>query len=296
MESKNIRYFRAAIYLRLSKEDEDVALGNKHESNSITNQKELILDYLKTKQDINVVSVRIDDGYSGVNFERPEFQRMMEDVKKGVVDCIVVKDLSRFGRNYIEAGRYIEKIFPALGIRFISVTDNYDSHIDQGSQDIMIAFKNLINDSYLRDLSTKIRSHLTVKEKNGEFIGNFAVYGYLKDTETANHLIVDPFASEIVKDIFRMKLDGMSSRAIADKLNEAHVLSPMEYKRSIGINYETSFKAGKQAMWSPNAVARILTNRVYTGVLEQGKRTRPNYKIKNTEKVDANEWIRVEHT
>ncbi|MCC8104476.1 MAG: recombinase family protein [Clostridiales bacterium] len=296
MEAKNTRCFHAAIYLRLSKEDGDVASGNKQESNSISNQKELILDFLKDKPDISVVSIRTDDGYSGVNFDRPEFQKMMEDVKKGIINCIVVKDLSRFGRNYIDAGRYIEKIFPALGVRFIAVTDNYDSCCDQGSQDIIIAFKNLINDSYLRDLSTKIRSHLAVKRKNGEFIGNFAVYGYLKEEENRNHLVVDPFAAEIVKDIFRMKLEGMSPRTIADKLNSEHVLSPMEYKKSLGINYETGFKTGQQAMWSPNAVTRILTNRIYTGVLEQGKRTTPNYKIKSTEKVAPNEWVRVENS
>ncbi|MCD7882946.1 MAG: recombinase family protein [Lachnospiraceae bacterium] len=296
MEMSITKTFHAAIYLRLSKEDGDVASGNKQESNSISNQKELILDFLKTKPEISVVSIRTDDGYSGVNFDRPEFQRMMEDVRKGVVDCIVVKDLSRFGRNYIDAGRYIEKIFPALGVRFIAVTDNYDSYSDQGSQDIIIAFKNLINDSYLRDLSTKIRSHLAVKRKNGEFIGNFAVYGYLKEEGNRNHLIIDPFAAEIVKDIFKMKLDGMSPRTIADKLNDTHVLSPMEYKKSLGINYETSFKTSQKAMWSPNAVTRILTNRIYTGVLEQGKRTTPNYKIKSTEKVDAKEWVRVEHS
>ena len=175
MKKEISKSYRAAIYLRLSKEDGDVTTGGKLESNSISNQKDLIMDFLKSKPDIEVVSVRTDDGYSGVDFNRPEFQLMLEDVKNGTINCIVVKDLSRFGRNYIEAGRYLEKIFPMLGVRFIAVNDNYDSIDPNSSQDIMIAFKNLINDSYLRDLSTKIRSHLEVKRKNGEFIANYAV-------------------------------------------------------------------------------------------------------------------------
>lgn len=295
---KNVisKSYRAAIYLRLSKEDGDVTTGGKLESNSISNQKDLITDFLKSKPDIEVVSVRTDDGYSGVDFNRPEFQMMLEDVKNGTINCIVVKDLSRFGRNYIEAGRYLEKIFPMLGVRFIAVNDNYDSIDPNSSQDIMIAFKNLINDSYLRDLSTKIRSHLEVKRKNGEFIANYAVYGYRKDEADRNHLVVDPFAAGIVRDIFRMKLDGLSPNAIAAKLNEEHVLSPMEYKRSCGIRYQTSFKTNKQALWSAQAVIRILTNEVYTGVLAQGKSTTPNHKIKVAEKVAKKDWIRVENT
>lgn len=287
--------YRAAIYLRLSKEDGDVVAGGKLESNSISNQKDLIMDFLKSKSDIEVVSVRIDDGYSGVNFCRPDFQKMLEDIKKGKIDCVVVKDLSRFSRNYIEAGRYLEKIFPALGVRFIAINDNYDSAYTQNSQDIIIAFKNLINDSYLRDLSTKIRSHLDVKRKNGEFIGNYAAYGYLKADDNKNQLIVDTFAAEIIRDIFRMKLDGMSPSTIANKLNELQVLSPMEYKRSMGIHFETSFKTNKKALWSAQAVNRILTNEIYTGVLLQGKTTTPNHKIKVVEKVDEKNWIRVEN-
>ena len=287
--------YRAAIYLRLSKEDGDVVAGGKLESNSISNQKDLIMDFLKSKSDIEVVSVRIDDGYSGVNFCRPDFQKMLEDIKKGKIDCVIVKDLSRFSRNYIEAGRYLEKIFPALGVRFIAINDNYDSADTQNSQDIIIAFKNLINDSYLRDLSTKIRSHLDVKRKNGEFIGNYTAYGYLKADDNKNQLIVDTFAAEVVRDIFRMKLDGMSPSTIANKLNEMQVLSPMEYKRSMGIHFETSFKTNKKALWSAQAVNRILTNEIYTGVLLQGKTTTPNHKIKVVEKVDEKNWIRVEN-
>ena len=289
------KVYHASIYLRLSKEDGDVTAGSKNESNSISNQKSLIMDYLKDKHDIQVVSIREDDGYSGVDFNRPNFQLMLEDVKKGIIDCIIVKDLSRFGRNYIEAGRYLEKLFPMLGVRFIAVNDNYDSLNVDTAHDIVMPFKNLINDSYCRDLSVKIRSHLAVKRKNGEFIGAFACYGYLKDSENKNHLVIDTYAGPVVQDIFRMKINGYSQYKIADTLNEQGILSPMEYKRSIGVRFETSFKVNPKALWSAKAVSRILTNEVYTGVLVQGKQTTPNHKVKVRQAVEEKDWIRVEN-
>lgn len=289
------KVYHASIYLRLSKEDGDVTTGSKNESNSIANQKSLIMDYLKDKHDIQVVSIREDDGYSGVDFNRPGFQLMLGDVKKGIIDCIIVKDLSRFGRNYIEVGRYLEKLFPMLGVRFIAVNDNYDSLEVDTAHDIVMPFKNLINDSYCRDLSIKIRSHLAVKRKNGEFIGAFACYGYLKDPENKNHLVIDTYAGPVVQDIFRMKINGYSQYKIADILNEQGILSPMEYKRSIGVHFETSFKVNSKALWSAKAVSRILTNEVYTGVLVQGKQTTPNHKIKVRQAVEEKDWIRVEN-
>ncbi len=289
------KVYHASIYLRLSKEDGDVTSGSKNESNSISNQKSLVMDYLKDKHDIQVVSIREDDGYSGVDFNRPGFQLMLEDVKKGIIDCIIVKDLSRFGRNYIEVGRYLEKLFPMLGVRFIAVNDNYDSLEVDTAHDIVMPFKNLINDSYCRDLSVKIRSHLAVKRKNGEFIGAFACYGYLKDPENKNHLVIDTYAGPVVQDIFRMKINGYSQYKIADTLNEQGILSPMEYKRSIGVHFETSFKVNTKALWSAKAVSRILTNEVYTGVLVQGKQTTPNHKVKVRQAVEEKDWIRVEN-
>ena len=166
------KIFHAAIYVRLSKEDGDVADAGKKESNSISNQKSLIRDFLRDKEDIEIVSERVDDGYSGSNFERPQFKLMMEDIKRGIVDCVVVKDLSRFGREYIDSGKYIERLFPALGVRFIAVNDHIDS-LEDGRDDIVVPFKNLMNDAYCRDISIKIRSHLEVKRKNGDYIGAF---------------------------------------------------------------------------------------------------------------------------
>ncbi len=286
--------YHAAVYLRLSREDGDVAEGGRAFSNSISNQKELVMDYLESRADIQVYSVYTDDGWSGVDFERPEFQRMLDDIREGLVDCVVVKDLSRFGRNYIESGRYIEKIFPMLGVRFIAVNDGYDSLDGQYGDDMVVPFKNLINDAYCRDISVKIRSHMEVKRKNGEYIGAFAAYGYLKDPEDKNHLVVDEYAAEVVRDIFAMKLAGCNVKAIADRLNRDGILSPLQYKRSIGIRMESPFQKGAEPKWSYNAVLRILKNEVYVGTVAQGKCTTPNYKVKKRVYKDKDEWIRVE--
>ena len=295
MLQKRLERYDTALYLRLSKEDGDVASGSKNESNSIANQKSLIMDYLQSRPEFRVVSIREDDGFSGTDFNRPAFQAMMEDVKKGVINCIIVKDLSRFGRNYIEVGRYLEKLFPMLGIRFIAVNDNYDSLEADTAHDIVVPFKNLINDSYCRDLSVKIRSHLAIKRKKGEFIGAFACYGYLTDEHNRNQLVVDTYAGQVVQDIFRMKINGMSQYRIADVLNEQGILSPMEYKKYLGSHFESSFKVNPKAVWTAKAVTRILTNEVYTGVLVQGKQTTPNHKVKVRQEVDEADWIRVEN-
>lgn len=281
--------YKACIYTRLSRDD-----GDKLESDSIVNQRALIRDFLKKHPEIRVVSEKTDDGYSGVNFDRPAFQELMEEIRSGKVNCVVVKDLSRFGRNYIEAGNYIEKVFPFMGVRFIAINDSYDSMDRSQADSLIVPFKNLINDAYCKDISVKIRSQLEIKRKNGEYIGAFVVYGYLKDPENRNRIIVDPFASEVVRSIYRWKIEGMSQGRIADKLNAQGVLCPMEYKKSIGVNLKTGFQVKKKAQWSAVAVERILKNEIYTGVLVQGKRSTPNYKVKKTILKDEDEWIRVE--
>ena len=282
-------------YLRLSKEDDDIAKSETLQSNSIENQKEYIEDYLQSKPEIRVVDFYIDDGYSGVNFDRPDFQRMLQDIKDKKINCVIVKNLSRLGRNYIEVGKYIERLFPFLGVRFIAINDNFDSADDAAlSNNIIVPFKNLINDAYCRDISIKIRSHLEVKRKRGEFIGAFPVYGYMRG-EDKNKLIVDPCAAEIVKEIFAMKMEGMSQQAIADELNRLGVLSPAEYKKEQGSGYKTVFQTHSRAKWTAVAVLRVLTNEVYMGTLIQGKESTPNYKVRVREKKPKEEWIRVEN-
>ena len=284
-----INSYNACIYARLSCDD-----GDKLESDSIINQKALIRDFLSKHPEIHAVSEKTDDGYSGVNFDRPAFQEMMEDIRSGKINCVVVKDLSRFGRNYIEAGNYIERVFPFLGVRFIAINDNYDSLDRNQSDSLIIPFKNLINDAYCKDISVKIRSQLEIKRKKGQFIGAFAAYGYLKDEEDHNKLVVDTYASEIVRAIFKWKIQGMSQGRIANKLNMQGVLCPMEYKLSLGMKVQTNFRVHKKALWSSKTVTRILTNEIYTGVLVQGKVGTPNYKIKKIMPRDEADWIRVE--
>ena len=284
------KIWNATLYLRLSRDD-----GDKEESGSITGQRELLRDYISQHPELREYAIRIDDGFSGSTFERPVFQKMIEDVKAGRTDCIIVKDLSRFGRNYLDAGEYIEKIFPFLGVRFIAVNDNYDSLGERkSSDDLIIPFKNLINEAYCRDISMKIRSQLEIKRKNGQFLGSFAAFGYLKDEQDKNKLGVDQYAADIVRDIFKWKLEGISPQDIADALNKLGVLSPMEYKRSLGMKYTTSFKTSAKAAWSAGTVIRILKNPIYTGVLIQGKETTPSYKVHKRIAKDKSEWTVIE--
>lgn len=286
------KIWNATLYLRLSRDD-----GDKEESGSITGQRELLRDYISQHPELREYAIRIDDGFSGSTFERPGFQKMIEDVKAGRTDCIIVKDLSRFGRNYLDAGEYIEKIFPLLVVRFIAVNDNYDSLGEKkSSDDLIIPFKNLINEAYCRDISMKIRSQLEIKRKNGQFLGSFAAFGYLKDEQDKNKLVVDQYAADIVRDIFKWKLEGISPQDIAGALNKLGVLSPMEYKRSLGMKYTTSFKTSAKAAWSAGTVIRILKNPIYTGVLIQGKETTPSYKVHKRIAKDKSEWTVIENS
>ena len=284
--------YHTALYLRLSRED-----GDKTESDSVANQRTLLEAYAADHPELCIVDEFVDDGYSGSNFERPAFQNLFRELEQGTINCILVKDLSRFGRNYIEVGRYLERIFPVMRVRLIAVTDNYDSQSAWKTSDsIMVPMRNLLNDAYCRDISVKVRTQLEVKRKSGQYIGAFAVYGYLKDDADKNHLIVDEYAADIVRDIFSWKLEGMSPQDIAARLNRNGVLSPMEYKKSLGMKFATSFKANPQALWSANAVLRILKNPVYTGVLIQGKETTPSYKVRKRVTKPENEWAVVPDT
>ena len=295
MRNLHNKTYHAAVYLRLSQEDGDISVSDKTESNSISTQRDLIHAFLQKQPDIEYVTEFCDDGYTGTNFHRPGFESMMAAVREKRVDCIVVKDLSRFGRDYIESGKYIQKIFPMLGVRFIAINDGYDSAAGSCSGDFVLPFRNLINDSYCRDISIKSRTNLEIKRRNGEFVGNFAVYGYQRSPGDRHKLIVDEEAAAVVRSIFNRKQEGWNAQQIADHLNDLHVPSPMEHKRKHGQNYCTSFKTRATAQWSAVAVLRILKNAVYTGVLEQGKTTTPNHKVKTRIRKDESKWARVEH-
>lgn len=290
--------FKVAIYLRLSKEDDDLSCssGAKSESNSISNQRKLIYDFMKLHPELELYDEYKDDGKSGSNFDRAEFQRMMKDIEAGKVNCVVVKDQSRFGRDYIDVGKYKEKIFPKLGVRFITINEGYDSLSATSSDDLAFTINSFVYDFYIRDISTKIRTNLTAKKQNEEYAGAFVAYGYVKDSNDKSKLVVDQFAADVVRDIFRWKIEGLSPQNIAVRLNELGIPSPAEYKKLSGSNYKTSFQTSSKAVWSHVSVRRILKNEIYLGVMIQGKRTTPNYKTKTVVTKAESEWLRVEGT
>jgi len=287
------KIYRTGIYARLSRED------NEHgESNSISSQKAICKEYISRHPDLELVEIYDeDDGYSGTNMERPGFQRMLQDMRSGKIDCAISKDLSRFSRNYIEAGNYLEKIFPSLGIRYIAVNDCYDSLAPGSASDaITLPFKNLVNDIYCRDISVKIRTNLEVKRRKGEYVGSFAPYGYQKSTEDKNRLVVDDDAAEIVTMIFGMFKDGFPILRIAQRLNQSGVPTPMEHKRQQGVRFQTAFRRRDVPQWEYNTIARILKNEVYLGNLTQGKRGTPNHKVHDIRLKDEADWIHAEAT
>ncbi len=280
----------AYMYLRLSRDD-----GDEGESNSIGNQRELIKSYAD-KAGFEIIKEYIDDGFTGSNFERPNFKKMLSDLEKKSCKTIIVKDLSRFGRDYIESGKFLQKIFPQMGVRFISVNDNYDSDsADVNDTHLILPIKNFINDSYCRDISMKVKSSQKTKWQRGEFIGSFAPYGYEKNSKRKNHLVVDKNVAHVIRKIFEMKVEGYSSQAIADELNRLGIQTPQAYKESNGSNFTTGFASNK-SKWQAKMINRIIESRVYLGDLEQGKRTKLNYKSNKEIKVIEDDWIRVEGT
>lgn len=285
--------YNTAIYLRLSRDDSDIYDG-KEESDSISSQRDMIRSFIKKQENMEIYDIYVDDGWSGANFDRPEFKRMMKDIEAGHVDCVIVKDLSRLGRDYIEAGRLIQKTFPAFSVRFIALTDKFDSlTADYNETSLVVPVKNFVNDSYSRDISGKVRSHQKIKRENGDFIGAFAIYGYKKSAENRNRLIPDDYAADIVRKIFAWKIEGYSSLAIAEKLDRMGVLSPMEYKKLQGVRLQTGFVMGVKSKWSSVAVKRILTNENYTGTLVQGREEKVSYKVKKSVMKPKEEWVRV---
>lgn len=282
------KQWKAADYARISRED-----GDKEESDSIGTQFDIIDDYIAHNDDITFVDRYSDDGWSGTNFDRPDFMRLMEDIKKGKINCVIVKDLSRLGRNYILVGQYLEMIFPMLNIRFISVNDRIDSIKDPASiNNALVSFKNVMNDEYCRDISNKVRSSLDRKRSKGEFIGSFASYGYMKDPDDHHHLIVDPVAAEVVKNIFDWFLQGMSIIGIAKRLNHMGIPNPSAYKRQCGLNYK--HPAGQlDSAWPDSSVKRVLKNRLYVGDMVQNKNRTKSYKVQVSVAVPEEKWVIV---
>ena len=278
--------YKVAAYLRLSKEE----FSNEKESNSITNQKLIIDNYLKEHREHKLVDYYIDDGYSGTNFDRPEFQRMLGDIKNKKIDVILIKDLSRLGRNYIETGNFVEVVFPAMGVSVISVDENYEIDSSDYYRNDYVALKNLFNDLYAKDIYKKVRSSLILKKQNGKFVGKLAPYGYIKDLKDKHKFVVDKNVSHIIKKIFDMILDGKSRREVADFLNDNDILTPSEYLK---INTDRDMTVMKK--WNSEMVNSILRNENYTGTLFQGKKRKLNYRVDKKISIDKKDWIVTEN-
>ena len=288
MQNQEIQY-KAIKYIRLSTADDKPG-----ESDSVVNQRKLIDEWLKQHPEIEVVAEKVDDGFSGILFDRPAFLEMMEDIKSGKVNCCITKDLSRLGRESVEMGRYLRRIFPAYGVRFIAINDNIDTLKDSGD-DLSVSLKSIINDAYCRDISNKTRSVLEGKRARGDYIGACPVYGYKKAEDNHNQLVIDEYAANIIRDIFRMKMDGVAAWRIADELNACGVLSPYEYKKMHGLPHPRNGYADKDGTkWSATTILRILNDETYTGTLIQGRQSTPNYKLKELITHPKEEWQRAE--
>lgn len=281
----------AGLYLRLSRDDD------KFESESISSQREILKRFVEQNADIRVFDIYVDDGWSGTNFERPEFRRLENDLKDKKINCIIVKDLSRFARNCSEIGNYLSVVFPYLKTRFICINDNVDSYLDPESLDnISTKFKNLINEEYCHDISVKCKSSLTIRRESGEYIGSFPCYGYAKDPNDYHKLIVDDEPAEVVKRIYKTFLAGESMRGIVRALNAEKVLPPALYKKTKYAKYNPNIAPGKEAVWTGRTVKRILTNQMYVGDLVQNVMNSISYRYQKCRAVDRENWIIVPDT
>lgn len=283
-------------YLRISSEDGDLEQFGKVESNSISNQRKLLDTYISRVPEFAGADIVefCDDGWSGKNFERPAVQDMIAQARQGKIQCILVKDLSRFGRDHLTVDSYICRVFPFLGVRFIAVNDGFDSSRPADVDSLETSFKTLLYDLYSRDLSRKVRSANTFRAKRGEFLAPFAPYGYRKDPEHKNHLIVDPPAAETVRRIFHLTAEGHSSTEIARTLNLEAEPTPMRYKKAAGCSRTRWHSIHEENFWTKETVIHILRDLRYTGVNVYGKRTRDRIGHDHTVRVDHADWITVE--
>lgn len=283
------RIYKAALYLRLSKDDEGSG-----ESASITTQRGILQDYAKANG-LQVIDEYVDDGFSGTNYERPAFKRMIEDIEAGRVNCVITKDLSRLGRNSARTSDLLDEYFPAHGVRYISIIDGYDSlHLTSGvvmTAPLMMA----MHEMYARDISCKIRTSFQNKMENGEYIGSFAPYGYQKDPDNKNHLVVDDQVAHIVREIFEMAAEGNAPSAIARYLNGRNIATPAMY-RCLARPYLNMDDDSKRKRWSSATVCELLRNTVYLGHTAQGKTSKVSFKSKTLQTRKPDEWIVVKNT
>ena len=279
----NIDY-KVGIYIRLSKEDEEKEKYS--ESESIQNQRVLLMQYIKENK-LNFVSEYVDDGVSGTSFDRPGFNKMIEDIENEKINMVITKDLSRLGRDYVQTGLYTETYFPEHNVRYIAILDNIDTGLDSANNDIA-PFKSILNEMYAKDTSKKINSVLQSKRQQGEYLGT-APYGYKKDPDNKYHLIIDEEAAEVVRTIFRKFLEGMGTMQIADYLSEQKIPIPSDYNKRNRGNKSITY-----GLWAQSTVRFILSNEIYTGTVVQGKRKKVSFKSKKFVDVPEENWIRKE--
>lgn len=280
-----MKEWKAVAYLRLSRDDDNYGLN----SLSINNQKDLIIDWLESHPEIILVDTYIDDGYTGTNFDRPGFKNMMFDINCGLVNCVIVKDLSRLGRNTSKVGQLKDEIFPSKGIRFIAINDNVDTQGGIDDNDVT-DFKLVCNEYYVKDISKKTKTALRTRAKRGDFIGAYAPYGYKKSKNDYHKLEIDIEASIIVCRIFEEYVNGKSGREIAENLNKEGVLSPMNYR------LKNEGRELKNYCWSSNTIYQIINNDVYFGDMVQHKRENISYKLKQRRVTAPEERIVVQNT
>lgn len=285
-----------AKYLRISSEDDDLKQSGKLESNSIANQRHLLQDFICRSPELagaNIVEF-YDDGFSGKNFDRPAVKELFEQVKQGKIQCIIVKDLSRFGRDYLAVGNYISRVFPFIGVRFIAVNDGFDSNRPMDINSLDTSFKTLLYDIYSRDLSRKVRGALRFKAERGDFIAPFAPFGYIKNAKDRNHLVIDSEAAKTVERIFKMVLDGKTTLQIAKILNSECVPTPMCYKRAAGCPRVDWKSVNEDNFWTHTTVTKILHDERYIGKNVYGKNVRKAVGDFHCIKMKKADWIVVD--
>lgn len=278
--------YHAALYMRLSKDDDGTL-----ESASIATQRKLLRAYADENA-YPIAGEYIDDGWSGTNFDRPDFKRMIADIEARKINMVITKDFSRLGRDYITAGQYTEMYFPEKGVRYIAVNDGYDS---ANPYNDIAPFKHVINEMYARDTSKKIRSAFQTKMLEGSYIGNFAPYGYKKDPGNKNHLIIDCEAAAVVQEIFQMAAAGNRPSEIAVQLNQSGIASPVMYRCSTRPHLDPNSYTTR-GEWTSSTICRMLANVVYLGHTAQGKTSKPSFKSKAAFRKPRDEWYIVENT
>jgi len=283
-KSSGSKIYNVGIYLRLSREDDE----NNAVSQSITNQKDFLTTYA-IENEFNIIDYYIDDGYSGTTFDRPDFNRLIEDIEKGRINTVITKDLSRLGRDYIMTGHYIEKYFPSKNVRYIAVNDGVDTYVENSND--MTPFKSVINDMYAKDISKKIRTAITTKKLKGEFIGSIAPYGYKKDETNKNKLIIDEEQACIVRRIFKMFINNPSMMGISKQLTNEKIPTPSALKKLTATQ-----KGIYKGLWNDVIIRRILTNPTYIGNLTQNRSKKVSYKVHKQHSIPIENWIIIPNT